>query len=72
MSVSHKLPDLARRLANVPVFRDVDPDVLAPIIALANLKPLCAGEFCFSEGDEAHEFFVLTSGRVKLIPLMPE
>jgi CRP/FNR family transcriptional regulator, nitrogen oxide reductase regulator len=72
MSSGHEVTDLACQLAKVPLFKDVAPDVLAPLIALAYLKPKCAGEFFFNEGDAAHEFFVLTSGRVKLTQLTPE
>jgi CRP-like cAMP-binding protein len=72
MSLSHEATDLAGQLAKVTLFKDVPPDVLAPIIALAHLKPICAGQFFLNEGGEAREFFVLTSGRVKLTQLTPE
>ena len=72
MPLPHEATDFARRLAKVPLFRDVAPEILTPIIALAHLKPLHSAEFFFNEGDTAEEFFVLTSGRVKLTQLTPE
>jgi CRP/FNR family transcriptional regulator, nitrogen oxide reductase regulator len=71
--VSHDAATVrAQQLAKVPLFRDVAIDVLRPIIALARLKRVRVAEFFFNERDEAKEFFVLTSGRVKLTQLTPE
>jgi CRP-like cAMP-binding protein len=72
MSTSENSPGLARQLTGVPLFEGLPPDALSRIIALAHSKALGAGEFFFHEGDEAEEFFVLTSGRAKLTQLTPE
>jgi CRP-like cAMP-binding protein len=64
--------EIAQRLAHVPLFKGLSADTLVRIVSLAHAKPLEAGEFFFSEGDQAEAFFVLTSGRVKLTQLTPE
>ncbi|HZR26681.1 MAG TPA: Crp/Fnr family transcriptional regulator [Vicinamibacterales bacterium] len=64
--------EIARRLADVPLFTGLSADTLARIVSLAHAKSLQAGELFFSEGDQAKAFFVLTSGRVKLTQLTPE
>lgn len=66
------LPDATRRVAQVPLFRGVSPDVLARIVGLGQTKSVAAGAFFFNEGEPAEEFFVLTDGRVKLTQLTPE
>lgn len=66
------LSDITRRLSQVPLFQGVTHDALPRIVGLAHSKSLEAGAFFFNEGDPAEEFFVLTSGRVKLTQLTPE
>ncbi|MGE5243043.1 MAG: Crp/Fnr family transcriptional regulator [Betaproteobacteria bacterium] len=66
------LSGITRRLSNVPLFEGLAADILARIVGLAHTKRVGAGEFFFNEGDQADEFFVLTSGRVKLTQLTPE
>jgi len=63
--------DLAHQLAHVPLFKGVEPERLRRIIALARLRHIRSGEFFFNEGDAVSEFFVLTSGRVKLTQVTP-
>lgn len=72
ISVAHEATELARQLASVPLFKDLTPEILKPIIALGRLTPMPAGEFFFNEGDDADRFFVMTVGRVKLTQLTPE
>ncbi len=66
------LSDIARRLSQVALFRGVTADALTRIVGLAHSRQLEAAAFFFNEGDPAEEFFVLTSGRVKLTQLTPE
>jgi CRP-like cAMP-binding protein len=47
-------------------------DTLAQIVSLSYPKEAGAGEFFFNEGDQAEEFLVLTTGRVKLTQLTPD
>lgn len=65
-------PDLAARLSRVPLFRGIPPTMLSRIVALAHSRSVEPGGFFFNEGDAAEEFFVLTSGRVKLTQLTAE
>jgi CRP-like cAMP-binding protein len=64
--------DTARRLLHVPLFKGLSLDTLAQIVSLSYPKQAKAGDFFFNEGDQAHEFFVLTAGRVKLTQLTPD
>jgi CRP/FNR family transcriptional regulator, nitrogen oxide reductase regulator len=72
MDVPHDATELVGQLATVPLFKGLTPDLLEPIIALAHSRSMEAGTFFFREGDEAEQFFVLTSGRVKLTQVTPE
>src|SRR5262245_29012372 len=64
--------DLARQLADVPLFKGVPRDVLLRIVALAHQRRLAAGECFFNEGDAADAFYVLTGGRLKLTQVTEE
>jgi CRP-like cAMP-binding protein len=64
--------NLGDHLGHVPLFKGVASGTLRQIIALAHLRHVAYGKFFFNEGDEALEFFVLTTGRVKLTQLTPE
>jgi CRP-like cAMP-binding protein len=72
MAASHEATDAIRQLERVPLFQGLNPHALARIVGLARARRVGAGEFFFHEGDKAEEFFVLTSGRVKLAQLTPE
>ncbi len=72
MSTGPDRSELVGGLSHVPLFRNLSADGIARIIALAHPKSVPAGEFFFTEGDAANEFFVLTAGRVKLTQLTPE
>ena len=60
------------RLSQAPLFDGLPAGVLARVVGLAHSKHVAAGEFFFNEGDQAEEFFILSSGRVKLTQLTPE
>jgi CRP-like cAMP-binding protein len=53
------------------LFDNVDDDTAAGVVALAHRIGRKQGEWFFLEGDPAQEFFVLTSGHVKLTALTP-
>src|SRR2546425_7450117 len=71
-SVPQEATELARQRVTVPLFKNLAPEILGPIIALGRLTPMSSGTFFFNEGDDAERFFVLTRGRVKLTQLTPE
>jgi len=64
--------EIARRLVHVPLFEGLSMDTLAQIVSLSYPKEVGTGEFFFNEGDQADEFLVLTTGRVKLTQLTPD
>jgi len=64
--------EIARRLVHVPLFEGLSVDTLAQIVSLSYPKKVGTGEFFFNEGDQADEFLVLTTGRVKLTQLTPD
>jgi CRP-like cAMP-binding protein len=66
------IAELTRRLSKVPLFQGLQGDVLSRVVGLGRSRQVSGGEFFFNEGDPAEEFFVLTSGRVKLTQLTPE
>ncbi len=70
--VPDHVTEVTRQLSHVPLFEGLRSDVLEQIVALAHPRPVDAVHFFFNEGDQATEFFVLTSGRVKLTQLTPE
>jgi CRP-like cAMP-binding protein len=72
MATSHQSDELARQLGRVPLFQGLAADVLTRVRDQAHARVVGAGEPFFVEGDKAEEFFVLTSGRVKLTQLTPE
>ena len=57
MSVPQEETDLARQLVTVPLFKNLAPEILGPIVALGRLTPMSAGTFFFNEGDDAERFF---------------
>ena len=69
---SDDITELTRRLSHVALFEGVRPEVLAPIVAVAHSRQVDSGRFFFNEGDQATEFLVLTSGRVKMTQLAPD
>jgi CRP-like cAMP-binding protein len=64
--------EIARRLVHVPLFEGLSVNTLAQIVSLSYPKEVRTGEFFFNEGDQADEFLVLTTGRVKLTQLTPD
>jgi CRP-like cAMP-binding protein len=64
--------EIARRLLHVPLFEGLSLGTLGQIVSLSYPKEANAGEFFFNEGDQADEFLLLTTGRVKLTQLTPD
>jgi CRP/FNR family transcriptional regulator, nitrogen oxide reductase regulator len=72
MAHAPEVPDVRHQLAESPLFKGVDAVTLARIIGLGHLRHKSAGECYFTEGRPADEFFVLTTGRVKLTQVTAE
>jgi CRP-like cAMP-binding protein len=64
--------DLSHHLAEVPLFKGVNGQVLTRVVDRAHLTHMETGGFFFTEGDAADTFFVLTAGRAKLTQLAAE
>lgn len=60
--------DLLRRL---PFFRRLSPELRAGVVAVAHLKNIDRNELIFAEGDPAHAFIVIVSGRIKVFKATP-
>jgi CRP/FNR family transcriptional regulator len=60
--------DLLRRLS---FFRRLSPELRARVSAVARLKSHDRGELIFAEGDPAHAFMTIVSGRVKVFKSTP-
>lgn len=58
-------------LQAVPMFRRLSPADRERIAARASVRHYGKGERIFSEGDPAEQFFVVTSGRVKVFKMTP-
>jgi CRP/FNR family transcriptional regulator, dissimilatory nitrate respiration regulator len=59
----------ARDLARVPLFADLDRRHLEELAAIAEERRYARGESIFAEGDPAHGFHVVRTGRVKIYKL---
>ncbi len=53
-------------LADVQLFADLPPDALARVAARASERHLDRNDVLFNEADEAHELFVVLSGRIAI------
>lgn len=60
--------ELLRRL---PFFRRVSSELRARVAAVARLKQYEKGELIFAEGDPAHAFIVIVTGRIKVFKSTP-
>ncbi|MBN1211901.1 MAG: Crp/Fnr family transcriptional regulator [candidate division Zixibacteria bacterium] len=59
-------------LKNCYLCRDLDPDELAALNAIASFRRVKKGEMIFFEGDQAAGFFVLLEGRVRIYKASPD
>lgn len=60
--------DLLRRL---PLFRRVPQELRARVASVARLKKYEKGDLIFSEGDPAHAFIAIVTGRIKVFKSTP-
>lgn len=57
---------------SLPLFRKIDPESLARLMVRANMRRLQHGETVFEQGQQAHTFFVLLNGRLKVTQVTPD
>jgi CRP-like cAMP-binding protein len=72
MARAPEVPGLRHQLAESPLFKGVGAVTLSRIIDLGHLRHKSVGECFFGEGGPADEFFVLTTGRVRLTQVTAE
>lgn len=60
------MADLSLRLAQLPVFRGLEPGALPELLSLASRARVREGEWCFLQGQPASALFVLLEGRVRV------
>jgi len=61
----------AHLLAEMPMFEALSPPQRERVAGIAVSKAFPKGRVIFSDGEEAHGFYVLTDGRVKIYKLSP-
>ena len=59
-------------LAEMPMFEALSPGQRERVAGIAIEKAFAKGQVIFSDGEEAHGFYVATAGRVKVYKLSPE
>ncbi len=64
---NHEFEKITATLANVPLFKDLDEDMLAKLAGVITKKMAKAGERIISEGELGDELFILKMGLVKVV-----
>ncbi len=59
--------DLFEFIRKVPLFSIYEDKVLAELIKLARLRSLSAGELVFDQGDEGDSFYIVYSGKIRIL-----
>jgi len=59
--------DVPAPLGNIPLFRDLAPELLAIVAAEATPRHAAAGDVLFEMGDNGEELFVVTRGLVQIV-----
>jgi CRP/FNR family transcriptional regulator, cyclic AMP receptor protein len=62
----------ADRLANVPLFSDLDADSLERLAAVARTRTFAAGATIFNRGEPGQVLYVIQCGKVKICLTSPE
>jgi CRP-like cAMP-binding protein len=58
---------LIKILTNIPILSDIEESDLAEITNMVNLKTFPKDSYIFKEGDKGDEFYVIKSGKVKIL-----
>lgn len=54
-------------ILSLPIFEDIDPSVVEPLLGHFILKRYERGDMLWREGDEAHNFTFIVEGQVKMV-----
>lgn len=64
--------ELIQKISRIPLFEGLPPDQLKDLAGIALEKSFERGRVVFSEGQSAHGFFIVTSGKVKIFKISPD
>ncbi len=64
--------ELIQKISRIPLFEGLPPDQLNDLAGIALEKSFERGRVVFSEGQSAHGFFIVTSGKVKIFKISPD
>ncbi|AFM25197.1 Crp/Fnr family transcriptional regulator [Desulfomonile tiedjei] len=64
--------ELIQKISKIPLFEGLPPDQLKDLAGIALEKSFERGRVVFSEGQSAHGFFIVTSGKVKIFKISPD
>jgi CRP/FNR family transcriptional regulator, nitrogen oxide reductase regulator len=70
--ISNPIESLEKKLGQLSLFKGLKPAEISEVISKGRTRKIKTGAFFFYEGDPAEQFYVLTSGRVKLTQVTPE
>ncbi len=59
-------------IASASLFTGLDPDAITPIAAAAEHRTLRRGDVLFLEGDEPHDLYIVTEGRIAISNRSPD
>lgn len=59
-------------IASASLFAGLDSDAIAPIAAASEHRELRRGDVLFLEGDEPHDLYIVTSGRIAISNRSPD
>jgi MFS family permease len=66
------IDDERRKLADVELFRGLNPGSLEVAMRAASVVPMSAGDVIIHQGDVADRFYVIAEGRVEVTQVAPE
>lgn len=61
----------AAQLRKIPLFSNLTSAHLAKLVEIGKERSVAAGEVVFREGEDAREFYVIVSGRVRISKMVP-
>ena len=67
--VTSTVTDLAKAMADTPLFEDASPSTIARLADEGQIRRFRRGTYLFHQGDEAPDVFFLVSGRVEISSL---
>ncbi|MBL8078852.1 MAG: Crp/Fnr family transcriptional regulator [Anaerolineales bacterium] len=63
--------EVLQELQKIPWFKEIKPELLQKIVAIAHLRPIKLGEILFREGDKEDFLYIVIEGRIALDIFIP-